>query len=326
MRIHFKFTRLKAVVLATAIVALAAPAAWFWDKHGTYGVNVVLRRGGSWWLTMRADDSRLSPAMREALKVPAPQAHPGSIQWKTLAPGFAAGELPVIADGEEVDRILLARIDPARYKFTVRNAPAGDKGIDEWEAALPRSILIVNASYFDPKGLPDTPVLSDGNALGPRAYDARSGAFVAGEGGAQVVDLTGAAWQRSFRGSSNAMVSYPLLIGNDGKSHVASRSRWLANRTFIGQSRDGRILIGTTRDAFFSLDRLAEFLIASPLDLKLALNLDGGPVACQSIRLGSFHRKFHARWEAQVSSDTVKLLSWPWGSYSMAMVLSVERR
>ncbi len=124
------------------------------------------------------------------------------------------------------------------------------------------------------------------------------------------------------------MVSYPLLIGEDGETHVNSNSRWLANRTFIGRDMDGLIVVGTTREAFFTLKSLAEFLKASPLNLKMALNLDGGPIACQSVRSGSYHRKFYARWEAQVSGDQVRLLSWPFAkaTWAMPMVLTVERR
>jgi hypothetical protein len=39
------------------------------------------------------------------------------------------------------------------------------------------------------------------------------------------------------------------------------------------------VIFGTTADAFFSFDRLAAFLRAAPLDIRIALNLDGGPVA-----------------------------------------------
>jgi hypothetical protein len=124
------------------------------------------------------------------------------------------------------------------------------------------------------------------------------------------------------------MVSYPLLIGEDGQTHVASKSRWLANRTFVGEDSRGRIIIGTTKEAFFTLERLAIFLKNSPLDLKLALNLDGGPIACQSIRLQGFQRKFYAEWEAQVQDDRVKLLQWPFAvkTWAMPVVLTVERK
>jgi hypothetical protein len=72
--------------------------------------------------------------MRLALTVPAPAATSAPMSWQERERGF------------EADRILLARIDPARYRFVVRNAPAGDKDIDEW-SALPGTRLIVNGGY-----------------------------------------------------------------------------------------------------------------------------------------------------------------------------------
>ena len=208
----------------------------------------------------------------------------------------------------------------------VRNAPAGDRGLDEWERALPRARLIVNGSYFGLKGLPATPFVSEGERMGPDVYDARAGAFVAGPDGAVVRDLRGGNWQAALAGARNAMVSYPLLVGNDGETHVASTSRWLANRTFVAQDRQGRILVGTTRDAFFSLARLAQFLKAAPLNLQVALNLDGGPVACQSVRVPGLHRRLYATWEAQVQGEQVKLLRWPFSdaTWGMAIVLTAE--
>ncbi|MBF6907507.1 hypothetical protein HN295_20290, partial [Acinetobacter baumannii] len=127
--------------------------------------------------------------------------------WEEKEKGFDVAELPVLAGGREVDRILLTRIDPAQYRFVVRNAPAGDKGIDEWERALPEARLIVNGSYFGLKGLPDTPFVSEGKVMGPRRYDARAGAFVAGPRGVAVIDLRDGDWQGALAGASNAMVS-----------------------------------------------------------------------------------------------------------------------
>jgi hypothetical protein len=78
---------------------------------------------------------------------------------------------------------------------------------------------------------------------------------------------------------------YPMLIGVDGRPRTAPESRRLSNRTFLRQDSRGRIVVGTTRDAFFSLARLGPFLKAAPLDLRLALNPDGGAIARQSVRL-----------------------------------------
>jgi hypothetical protein len=97
----------------------------------------------------------------------------------------------------------------------------------------------------------------------------------------------------------------------------------LANRSFIGQDKEGQIILGTTADAFFSLDRLAEFLREAPLGLKLALNLDGGPVACQGIALDGFNRKIYGKWELQVEHDHAKLQRCSYGTASMPIVLAV---
>ena len=320
--------RLVGSLLAFVAIAAVIAIGWVWLQNGSYGLNVIARRGGSYWQPMKVSDARLSPAMRQALVTPPPAISSGNVTWRRLVEGYEVGELPVLANGKQVDVVLLNRIDPSRFQFTVRNVPGGDYNIDGWERKLHSSILIVNGSYYGLKGYPDTPVVMSGVRGGPSTYDAHAGAFVAKDGAAEIVDLRDRRWQNAVAPAANAMVSYPLLIGADGETHVFSQSRWLANRTFVGETRQGRIIIGTTREAFFTLDRFAAFLKQSPLDLKMALNLDGGPVACQSVRLGAFHRKFYARWEAQVSGDQVKLLSWPFknGTWAMPMVLTVEPR
>ena len=118
------------------------------------------------------------------------------------------------------------------------------------------------------------------------------------------------------------MVSYPLLV-RDGVSGVSHSSRWLANRSFVGYDREGRIIIGTTTDAFFSLDRLARFLLDAPLGLTMALNLDGGPVACQGISLNGYERKTYGRYELQVHGDQAELLNMSYGTPGMPVVLAV---
>jgi hypothetical protein len=250
------------------------------------------------------------------------------MDWREITPGFDVAELPVIAEAREVDRIMLARIDSLSFKFTVRNAPAGNKRLDDWIGDL-GAVLVVNGSYFTKMGTPATPVVSNGTALGPATYDSKHGAFVSVSGTASIRDLQRDDWQKAFQGAEDGMVSYPLLIASDGStSRAPTGSKWLANRSFLGQDSAGRMIVGTTRDAFFSLDRLAEFLKQAPLDLTIALNLDGGPVACQGIRLNGFQRRQCGRWEMQVQSGQPRMLP-PWrvfGTAPMPIVLAVFPR
>jgi hypothetical protein len=307
------------LVLLTAIVVL--PFSALYVLRGTYGLNVVLHRGGSIWPTMSRDDPRLTPAVRLALS--GKTGLPGKLDWTEPKPGFEVGELPILVDGVAVDRVLLARIDPKLWRFAVHSAPAGDHSVDLWMTEL-KAALVVNGSYFGLKGQPDTPFKSDGVMMGPSQYDASHGAFVASADGANVVDLKGQDWRQIFATKQNAMVSYPLLLDETGASR-AKPSEWLAGRSFVAQDRLGKIVIGTTADAFLSLDRLADVLKAPSLNLAVALNLDGGPVACQSIDLGVYRRRTCGPQELQVSGKEVQLLQPVFaGDWTLPIVLSVS--
>ncbi len=292
---------------------------------GGFLLHRALGRPG--WPEMADTDFRLSHAMRMAWKDQPPAVHPGAYVWKTIAPGYEIAELPVLTDREEIDRLYLVRLDPALYTFSVHVKSHKPNNIGQWEKALPDAALIVNGAFFGPKNKPDTPFLVGGEAQGPSDYDAQAGAFVASDSATRVVDLRdGSGWKAAFAGAHDAMVAYPLLIGSDGQTHVNRKSRWLANRTFVGQDGQGRIVIGSTKEAFFSLDREADFIKVALPDLKIVLNLDGGPVACQSVRAGGVHRLHIARWEAQEDNHRVKLINLPFGESEMPVALVATPR
>jgi Phosphodiester glycosidase len=244
--------------------------------------------------------------MRVALRDPIPQAQGGAFQWARRVEGLETTELPVLADGNEVDRLLLVRIDPGKYRFELRNAPAGDLDLAGWMKQL-HAVVVMNGSYFGPNGTPATPFLSDGTQLGPVNYHATHGVFLVSDQFTGVDDLQQQDWHDLFRQARSGMVSYPLLIG-PGPSRVQADRRWLANRTFIANDSSGRIMLGTTKEAFFSLDRLAAFLKAAPLDLTLALNLDGGSVACQAVSVADYARDFCGDWETKFEQGQFQLL------------------
>jgi hypothetical protein len=290
-----------ALVLTIGIGSIATVYAY----AGLYGVNAFLKRGGSVWARVAPDDLRISGAMQLALQDPAPQAVAGQFAWREVDGGFEVTELPVLVNDNVVDRLLLARVDPARFRFVVRTAPAGDKTLSDWMREL-RPALVINGSYFGQDGRPDTPLTSAGVYLGPRVYTGNHGAFVASSG--DLFDLKQTNWRTLFSGADDALVSYPLLLAADGTSRVKADPRWLANRSFVAKDGTGRIIFGTTADAFFSLDRLAAFLHTAPLDLKIALNLDGGPVACQGIALKGYRRDFCGDWEMKTERGQLRLL------------------
>lgn len=318
-------TRRVSILLIVNAVILAVLVGGVWIYDGVYGLNVLWRSGGTFWIDVNADDPRLSPSMKLALDQ-SPDATPGSFEWHKIADGFEAAELPVLVDAAEVDRIMLARVDPAAFRFEVHSSPAGDKTVDGWMREL-GAVLVINGSYFGRFGVPVTPILSNGSALGPATYDARGGAFVASAVFTGIHDLSQEDWQTAFSGADNALVSFPLLIADDGTTPTANDNGWLASRSFIGQDQTGSIILGTTVDGFFSLPRLAAFLQQAPLGLTLALNLDGGPVACQGVMLAGFERKVCGKEEMQRHGDRISLLTRLYGnSIGLPVVVAVLPR
>jgi hypothetical protein len=317
-----KFIRTTLVVLIGIAVAVLA---FLYIFAGGFLLHRALGRPG--WPEMADNDFRLSHAMRMAWKDKPPAVHAGAYEWRTIALGYDIAELPVLTDHEEIDRIYLVRLDPARYRFSVHVKSRKPYNIGQWEQALPDAALIVNGAFFGPKNQPDTPFIVGGVPQGPGEYDAKAGAFVASDTGTRVVDLRdGSGWKAAFAGAHDAMVAYPMLIGGDGQTHVNRKSRWLANRTFVAEDGQGRIVIGSTKEAFFSLDREADFIKTALPELKVVLNLDGGPVACQSVRAGKVHRLHVARWEAQESNHRVKLINLPIGQSEMPVALVATPR
>ena len=271
-----------------------------------FGFHSPVYKDDGLWVRLKSNDTHLSSSMRLALQ-DSPAAAYGQFSWREIAPGFETGELTALVNRNVVDQIMLARIDPTRFRFAVCHKSGGYRNVDQWMHTLD-AVLVVNGSYFARGGKPATPLLSNGKLLGPKEYIAKGGAFTATDGLARIGDLTNQSWQTVFQDMTNGLVSYPILVAADGSNHVQRKSRWLANRSFIATDKSGWIVIGTTTDAFFSLDRLAEFLRQSPLELAIALNLDGGPVACQAINLNGFERTTYGKWEMRTEGDDALLL------------------
>ncbi len=317
-----RLDRIFGACLGIAAIGITAASIGLYAVTGWYGFNVILRRGGSAWTEVRPDDPRLSPAMRLALSDAVPEPASSAPVWTEVAPGFETAEMPITTAGREVDRILLTRFDPQRWRFETHNHPPGSRGPDEWLKALGAS-FVINGSYFEVTGEPSVPMKHRGEALGPAAYNARHGVFVASPTPA-IVDLRTGDWQAHLARAEEGSVSYPLLIDDKGESRVTGNDRWLANRSFVATDRAGRVIFGTTTDAFFSLRRLAEYLRTAPLGLATALNFDGGPLACQGIQVGPHRRGFCGTWETATRDGKLSLLRpalWP-GRWGLAMVVA----
>ncbi|MBI3184719.1 MAG: phosphodiester glycosidase family protein [Myxococcales bacterium] len=234
----------------------------------------------------------------------------GEANWVQRLAGLETAELDAVLEGTVVDRLHLVRVDPRRFAFRVFHDAERPASVEGWLERL-GAVAVVNGSFYLMDQTPETPVKAGGIRLGPSRYRSRHGAFVAGED-TRIIDLRGREVDQALSDYSEAMVSYPLLIDRAGKVRASTNPTWLANRTFVATDAKGRVLLGTTETGFFALTRLGRFLRAAPLGLTAALNLDGGPVACQAVSAGEFRKVIYGQWETNDSTGEVRVF-WGYG-------------
>lgn len=244
--------------------------------------------------------------MRIAMQAEVPKPSSSALRWETRSPGLESAELELRVKDVVVDRMVLVRLDPRRYRFSVHWDTTASRTAEDWQRELGAAV-VVNGSYFGGADhAPLTPLRLSGKNAGPTSYHSTHGAFVANGEQVDILDLKDKEVLQAIGAFPEAMVSYPLLIDANGGNRAAESKVWLASRNFVGLDDGGRVVLGTTETGFFTLHRLGDFLKASPLGLRIALNFDGGPLVSQVVHAGDFKRAFHGTAEMTDGGDVLR--------------------
>lgn len=200
---------------------------------------------------------------------------PPDTGWQIGQPGIEVRSLNV-AVGTNVERVTVARLDPTAVVFRVLYAPGAPATVSVW-AQQTGAALVVNGGYFTPEQIVTGLTISNHQRFGT-PYGDFAGMFAVTDAGAVSVR-----WLRTWPYDSSeslreAIQCFPVLAkpgGEMGFPADADDGR-TARRTVIAQDNSGRILLLIAPRGFFSLHALATWLVASDLDVDIALNLDGG--------------------------------------------------
>lgn|GEM_PF-240718 len=229
------------------------------------------------------------------------------IRWESTQAGLEFALAPVYFHGRYVDRMVLVRADPERFRVGVHFSKEA-RSISDWQKRLGAPVVINSSFYQNDPLAPTTPILSGGKPLGPEKYRSSHGAFLAepikkGKKRFVLRDYNRELVKLEGSGYREAVVSYPMLLDGGGKVRAKPNPKWRADRSFIAVDRQGRIILGTTEGGFFSLHRLGRFLKAiAGLGLERALNLDGGPPACLCVRTKNLEYLALGRYESNDSA------------------------
>lgn len=211
--------------------------------------------------------------------------------WQQIAPGIEQRTLELAVSGFNPETVMV-RLDPALVTFRVHYRPGDPLSLTEWGAQLPDAHLIVNGGFFNESDFATALVVSDGVASGA-SYTGFGGMFQVVGGGVTVRSL--ASQPYAGEALTQAVQSFPMLIEHDGV--LAPRGAGFdqrSRRTFIAQDRAGRIIIGAIPYGTVSFAGLQDGLLASDLNIAVALALDGGRSTGLLLRMGEAVQNYPA--------------------------------
>ncbi len=193
--------------------------------------------------------------------------------WREIAPGLEVRGVSAKVGARE-ELLLMVRVDPAQQPIRLKYDAAAPKTVREWFETT-AVVVVINAGYFLEDRRTAALLVVDGVTHG-RTYKGFGGMFA----------LRGAEpslwWLRreAYAGDESitqAVQSVPMLVDGvevvPGIPENGERNR----RSFVALDERGRVLLGVSQTAAWTLTDLATYLASEPeLEVRAALNLDGG--------------------------------------------------
>jgi hypothetical protein len=199
---------------------------------------------------------------------------PADTGWIALRPGLERRLLDApVANGLDVEKMYLLRIDPAAYRFDVAYRPGQPQSLAQWQAAT-GALVVVNGGYFTAEQTATGLIVVAGQASGT-SYREFGGMLAITAVGPELRWLPARPYDPS-EPLLAAVQSFPMLMLPGGEPGYPEDDGLPNRRTVIAQDDPGRIVILVAPSGHFTLNELGRFLAASDLSLVAALNLDGG--------------------------------------------------
>jgi uncharacterized protein YigE (DUF2233 family) len=194
--------------------------------------------------------------------------------WKKVANGVEVRNEDWKDAAGDDDTVTIVRFDTNKIKVSVGYQPGQPMAMNDW-MQLEHPLALINGGYFDQHFNATALVVSNGKV---------SGESYIGFGGMLTVNSHGSLSLRSLHQQpynpnterlEQATQSAPMLM-LDGKRTQFNADASQTRRSVVSMDKQGRLLFIVSPNPIFSLDELADQLVASDLSIETALNLDGG--------------------------------------------------
>jgi uncharacterized protein YigE (DUF2233 family) len=209
-------------------------------------------------------------------------------RWLTLAPGVQLRYEHWKGQSGNEDTLTITRFDPRHITLRVLYQPSDPLFISDWMKQEKQALAVINGGYFNDQDEATGLVISDGH---------RYGNSYTGFGGMLYVDAQGQIHLRSLsqypydpaEQLQEAVQSAPMLVLPGGKRTQFAADASSNRRTVVAFDRQGELLFIVSPDMAFSLDEFDDLLLASDLQIDVALNLDGGSSTGLYLNAGHQH-------------------------------------
>ncbi|MFA6027495.1 MAG: phosphodiester glycosidase family protein [Patescibacteria group bacterium] len=196
-------------------------------------------------------------------------------EWLEMEKGINFKEMPIYEkSGQEEylqDVVTVFKFDPQYFTFSLKQQTQNPLVISKWQEKY-KPLFVCNGGYFMENNLPSSLLKINGEQYGTKLGADSVGELVIDDNGQP--DILENADNSQY---NNLLQSYPLLVRPDGVKSLKDDSGQVAPRSIIAKDAEGNILFIFTSNYYFSLYNLQDYLADSDLNLKIALNLDGGP-------------------------------------------------
>ena len=208
--------------------------------------------------------------------------------WRTLAPGIEYKDIAA-THLTPWSHIHAFRIDLKNNQLSLTTAKETHQDFASAEdyARFSHALIAINGGFFDKNYHPLGLRIRNHQELSPIKSISWWGIFYTQQNHAHLSCV------RQFNQSSRidfAIQSGPRLLV-DGR--ILSLRDGKAERSALGITRDGKVIVLVTEHAAITTTELAQLMKAPPLNCQQALNLDGGSSSQLSANVGGFHLNVH---------------------------------
>ncbi|WP_376796075.1 phosphodiester glycosidase family protein [Thermogemmatispora sp.] len=196
-------------------------------------------------------------------------------RWLTLATGVELRYEHWKGPSGNEDTVMITRFDPRHIALRVLYSPSAPHFISDWLKQEKGALAVVNGGYFNDQGQATGLVISDGQVYGTSYRGFGGMLYVDGQGAIHLRSLSQYPYSAGEQ-LQQATQSSPMLVLPGAKRTQFDADASSNRRTVVAFDKEGRLLFIVSPEAAFSLDEFDDLLLASDLQIDVALNLDGG--------------------------------------------------